>query len=114
MPERRPAAMGNFAGDPPPFKEPWHAQVFALTHALAHQGHFTWVEWAREFSAALANAEANGGPRDGSDYYLVWATTLEQMAAARELASSSEHAEHTEAWRAAYVSTPHGQPVELS
>ena len=28
-----------------PFAEPWHAELFAVTHALAATGAFTWREW---------------------------------------------------------------------
>jgi nitrile hydratase accessory protein len=99
--------------DEPPFTEPWHAQVFALTHKLAHAGHFAWPEWAACFAAALDEAQRNGAPPDGSAYYDVWLQALEAMLIDLDLASDAALGDLAQAWAQAYRRTPHGQPVAL-
>jgi nitrile hydratase accessory protein len=97
-----------------PFAEPWHAQIFALTHALAAGGTFTWPEWAAHFGAALERARAAGGPVDGSDYYDVWLTALESFLVEHNFADQDRLIDLREAWTSAYLTTPHGEPVILS
>ena len=97
-----------------PFAEPWHAQVFAVTHALAASGAFEWREWADHFGAALADADAAGAPSDGSTYYDIWLAAFEEFLIARNLADPETLATLRRAWAEAYLSTPHGAPVELS
>lgn len=96
-----------------PFIEPWHADLFATTHALTQAGAFSWTDWAETFGAALARAEAAGAPRDGSTYYEIWLSAFEDFLADRGLADANRLGALTVAWREAYLSTPHGQPVTL-
>lgn len=96
-----------------PFEAPWHADLFATTHALAQTGAFEWVDWAEAFGAALARADTEGAPRDGSTYYEIWLDALEQFLAERDLASADSLATLKTAWRDAYLSTPHGETVKL-
>lgn len=96
-----------------PFEEPWHAQLFATTHALSAAGAFNWSDWATHFGAAIAAAEVSGGPRDGSNYYDVWLAAFERFLIDRELANEVGLGKLRAAWTDAYLSTPHGQPVEL-
>ena len=93
----------------PVFAEPWQAQAFALTLQLHEGGAFTWPEWAEALSAELA-----GDPRDdGQRYYDHWVAALEGLVAGRNLAAPSELAVRKDAWKNAYLRTPHGKPVEL-
>jgi nitrile hydratase accessory protein len=93
----------------PVFAEPWQAQAFALTLQLHQDGAFTWTEWAETLSAELA-----GDPHDdGGRYYGHWVAALERLVTARNLAAASELATRKDAWREAYLRTPHGKPVEL-
>lgn len=96
-----------------PFIEPWHAELFATTHALAQAGAFTWNEWSDAFVAALAAGEAAGGPTDGSGYYDTWLAAFEGFLVARGLADTAGLADLRQAWTEAYLATPHGSPVEL-
>ena len=93
----------------PVFAEPWQAQAFALTLKLHEGGAFTWPEWAQALSVELA-----GDPDDdGSRYYDHWVAALEGLVAGRNLAAPDELAARKEAWKAAYLRTAHGKPVEL-
>lgn len=96
-----------------PFEQPWHAQLFATTHALAAAGAFAWTDWAAWFGAALARADAEGAPKDGSTYYEIWLSAFEAFLRDRGLAEAAALAELRDAWEAAYLATPHGEPVEL-
>ncbi len=96
-----------------PFEAPWHADLFATTHALARADAFDWTDWAEAFGAELARADADGAPRDGSTYYDIWLDALEQFLADRGLADADTLAGLKDAWCNAYLSTPHGQPVNL-
>ena len=93
----------------PIFAEPWQAQAFAMTLKLHEQGAFTWSEWAEALSVELARDPAD----DGSRYYEHWVAALERLANDRRLTEPAELAARKAAWRAAYLRTPHGQPVSL-
>lgn len=96
-----------------PFEEPWHAELFATTHALSATGIFTWPDWAAHFGAALADADAAGSPKDGSAYYEIWLAAFEAFLISRGLADHENLETFREAWTEAYLSTPHGSPVQL-
>ncbi len=55
--------------------------------------------------------EAKEDRRDS--YYQNWLAALEQLAIAKGLSGAGELAQRVQAWREAYLATPHGQPVEL-
>jgi nitrile hydratase accessory protein len=96
------------------FDQPWHAQVFSLTVALNEAGHFAWTDWAEAFGATLAR---HGAARDldgGEDYFAAWLETLEAMLARLGLADAAQIGAMRDQWEAAYLSTPHGQPVHLA
>ena len=98
----------------PAFAEPWHAELFALTHTLASAGRYRWTDWADHFAAALARADRAGAPRDGSAYYDVWLAAFEVFLIARGLAEPAALAALKRAWTEAYRTTPHGHPVALA
>ncbi|KEJ95833.1 nitrile hydratase accessory protein [Pseudosulfitobacter pseudonitzschiae] len=97
----------------PVFEAPWHAQLFALTVHLNEAGRFDWPDWAARFSATLAEhglaRELNGG----DDYFAAWLETLEALLAEKGWAEATAVAEMRDAWEAAYLRTPHGDPVTL-
>ena len=93
----------------PVFAEPWQAQAFALTLKLHEGGAFTWPEWAEALSVELARDPAD----DGTRYYDHWVAALEGLVTGRSLAEPDELMTRKEAWKNAYLRTPHGQPVDL-
>ena len=97
-----------------PFQAPWHAELFATTHALARAGAFAWTDWANWFGAALAAADADGAPKDGSTYYEIWLAAFEAFLSERSLAEAGALADLKSAWTDAYLTTPHGEPVALT
>ena len=99
--------------DGPVFAEPWEAEAFALTVKLHEAGHFGWDEWASALSDEIARAQQAGDPDIGDTYYSHWLAALERLCAEKGLSSRGDMAGRKEAWRDAYLATPHGQPVAL-
>lgn len=100
--------------DGPVFQEPWQAQAFALTVKLQEGGAFTWAEWTEALADAVSAAQAAGDPDLGDTYFVHWLAALENIVIAKGLASAEAITDMADAWRRAYINTPHGQPVVLS
>ena len=98
----------------PAFAEPWHAQLFAMTVALNEAGQFDWPDWAVRFSQTLKRHGLDRELNGGNDYFFAWLETLEALLEEQGAASSNEVVELRVAWEDAYLSTPHGQPVQLN
>ncbi|MAJ56431.1 MAG: nitrile hydratase accessory protein [Gammaproteobacteria bacterium TMED107] len=115
------------------FKEPWEAQALSLVVVLYESGVFSWDEWSEALSQAIHRGLHPGGVNDdvervgegpgermgekeerGDSYYQHWLVALEHLAIAKGLAEAGELAQRVQAWREAYLATPHGQPVELA
>lgn len=112
------AALSEVASIPsddhgPVFREPWEADVFAITLSLHEQGVFTWPEWAAQLSTAIADAAATGDPDCGDTYYLHWLKALETVVINKSVGSSERLQLLKAAWDTAARSTPHGQPIVL-
>lgn len=99
--------------DGPTFREPWEAEAFALTIRLHEAGHFTWDEWAATLSEEITAAQEAGDADLGDTYYGHWLAALERLCREKGLASADDQSGRKQAWREAYLATPHGQPVEL-
>ena len=99
--------------EPRPFEEPWQAEALALSTALIQAGRISASEWAAAPGSAIKRAQAAGDPDDGSTYYQHVLDALETLVVEKALATRDALAARKEAWRAAYASTPHGQPVQL-
>jgi nitrile hydratase accessory protein len=97
----------------PAFDAPWHAQVFALTVHLNEAGQFSWGDWAARFGATLRRHGVERELNGGEDYFAAWLETLEGFLAEMGLASPGDVSALRDAWEAAYLGTPHGQPVHL-
>ncbi len=100
--------------DRPVFAEPWEASAFALAVRLSGEGHFTWGEWAAALSEEIRAARQEGDSDLGDTYYRHWLRALERLCAERGLVSNVEAYGRKEAWRRAYLNTPHGEPVGLA
>ena len=96
------------------FSEPWEAQAFAIVVALSDRGYFSWEEWSNTLAEVISRAEAEGGPSDGSDYYVNWVTALEQILKCKNLTDDLSLASVKAEWEQAYKLTPHGKPVSLN
>lgn len=65
----------------PVFAAPWQARTFAMALQCHQQGLFSWVEWADELSAHIAEFEQNAAINDSDDYYTLWQGALEALVA---------------------------------
>lgn len=97
----------------PVFHEPWHAQVFAMTVHLNEAGAFTWSEWVDRFSSTLKRHGLSKELNGGDDYFGAWLETFEAVLHDKNFASPDQVAEFRAAWETAYLTTPHGDPVQL-
>jgi len=100
--------------DGPVFREPWEAHTFALTVELSRLGLFTWPEWTETFSEEIKAAQAAGDPDLGDTYYEHWTRALEKLVIEKGRIEPADITARSEAWRRAYLNTPHGKPIELS
>lgn len=98
----------------PVFEEGWQAQVLALAFNLVDRGQFTSAQWSEALGAELVRAAERGDADDSTTYYQAVLTALEQLLHAQNTLPNQLLDQRTEAWRDAYLRTPHGQPVELS
>ncbi|SDF49637.1 nitrile hydratase accessory protein [Sulfitobacter delicatus] len=97
----------------PVFEAPWHAQLFAVTVHLNETGLFDWPDWAAHFSATLARHGLTRDLNGGEDYFNAWLETLETLLIDRGHAQPGDLRSLREGWEAAYLNTPHGDPVHL-
>lgn len=116
MSESDPNALGPLArrDDEPVFDEPWQAQTLALAFNLIEQGIFSNSQWSDALGAELKNAQARRDPDSPQTYYQCALAALETLLATDGCVTTDILTSRTEAWRRAYLNTPHGQPVELS
>jgi nitrile hydratase accessory protein len=99
---------------PPRFDQPWQAQAFALTVALADAGAISWPQWTQAMAAEISRREATGEVIDSLSYHEAWVAALDGLLAAGGALGAGQVAARIEAWREAYLHTPHGRPVELA
>ncbi len=97
----------------PVFEEGWQAQVLALAFNLVDRGQFTSTQWSEALGAELAEASERGDADNAETYYQSVLTALEKLLHTQESLPNQIVDQRTEAWREAYLRTPHGQPVEL-
>ena len=97
----------------PVFAEPWEATAQALAQIVVEGGHVTPAEWAEALGTAIKTAQAEGDPDDGTTYYRHVLAALESLLVNKGIVEGSDLVARRDAWRHAYESTPHGQPVTL-
>ena len=97
----------------PAFDEPWQAQVLGVAFSLVERGLFSARVWSDSLGATLRQAAADGAPDNSTTYYDAALATLEQLTAADGAVTAEAMADRREAWRQAYLRTPHGKPVLL-
>ncbi|SLN28591.1 hypothetical protein ROA7450_01184 [Roseovarius albus] len=95
------------------FDQPWQAQALALADTMVRAGHFTPNQWAQTLGAALSKSEQDGAPDNAETYYNAVITALEQLTEAHTDITAPQRQVRRAAWEAAYLRTPHGQPVKL-
>ena len=97
----------------PVFNEPWQAQALALADTLVQNGLFSAGEWSDALGLALREAEAEAATDDQETYYACVLKALERLVADHSEIDFAAMSGKRSDWEQAYLSTPHGQPVEL-
>lgn len=95
------------------FAEQWHAEVIAVKELLVAEGRIVEEAWSRALGAEIDRRHAEGAPDTDATYYEAFLAVLERSVEGGDLASRAEIERCEADWRAAYLSTPHGQPVVL-
>lgn len=95
------------------FRKPWHAQISAIVHALKEAGTVSATEWAQTLGAERARQQSSGIADAQDSYFIAVLDSLLRLLDRQDPALAAELRETTEAWRSAYLTTPHGHPVEL-
>jgi len=96
------------------FQKPWHATAFAMLLSLHQADRFTWPQWTEAFAQSERTSPQRAGECIEDAYYRRVLETLLAFLSAQKLVQPAEVAAVEAAWRGAYLSTPHGQPVELA
>ena len=114
---RHSASPPDFAALPPEregpvFAEPWQASAFVLAVHLSERGAFAWSEWSAALGDEIQAATQRGAQSEA--YFHRWLDALERLCREKGLVDAAEVRRRQEEWRRAYLSTPHGEPVELS
>ena len=97
----------------PVFEQEWQAQVLAMADALIANKSIEPILWSETFGAGLRQAHAAGHQDDLETYYAVALDTLETLVTTQGTMTNVEILKRREAWKQAYLDTPHGQPVKL-
>jgi hemoglobin-like flavoprotein len=97
----------------PVFAQEWQAQVLAMADVLIANKSIEPTRWSEAFGAGLAQAHAAGRQDDMETYYAVALATLETLMTGLGTVTEVEMLKRREAWKQAYLRTPHGQPVKL-
>lgn len=108
----RPQPLKNLDGLPV-FEQEWQAQILAMVDALIINKSIEPASWSKSFGAGLKRARAAGQPDDLGTYYTVALDTLEMLVTEQCKVTEVELSNRRQAWKQAYLSTPHGQPVRL-
>jgi hypothetical protein len=99
-------------GDPA-FDDAWQAQSLAIADTLVGAGVVTAAGWAEALGFELQSAARAAAPDNADTYYLAVLGAVEKLLRQIEIVGRDELNGRVEAWRHAYLSTPHGKPVEL-
>lgn len=108
----RPAPFARLDGQPA-FDEPWQAQVLAIADTLIVEGRVAPKDWSAALGTALDRAARNSAPDTVDTYYLAALAALEAVLLGGDHLDGQEIARRRDAWKQAYLETPHGKPVEL-
>lgn len=93
------------------FREPWHAQLFAITINLYEREIFSWTEWVLMFSENLNEIQTNDC--ESEMYFKAWLTSLEKILLKKNKISAENLKSIMDGWIMAYDSIPHGQAIKL-
>mgnify|MGYP001816978629 CR=1 FL=1 len=97
----------------PAFDEPWQAEVLAIADTLVQNGMFSASAWSDALGEVLKQAQSSGASDNQETYYQCVLKALEGLVASHSDIDRQAMAGKRKDWEQAYLSTPHGQPVNL-
>jgi len=97
----------------PAFAEAWQAEALAIADTLVQNGLFSAGAWSAALGEALQQAASSGASDDQETYYCCVLSALEGLVAMHSAIDQQAMAGKRKDWEAAYLATPHGQPVKL-
>jgi len=100
-------------GNAPTFTLPWHAEALGIANVLMQSGMYSANEWAAALGAEIRRLGEAREPDTDETYYRAVLAVLERLVAEKSPSTGGSLPERVEAWRRAYLNTPHGQPVLL-
>ena len=104
----------NKADDQIVFQNPWHSQLFAITVQMSEKVNFSWKEFVEVFGESLKKQRSLSNNLDGSnDYFSCWLNALEEILIIKKISNQKTLMQLKEDWTQAYLSTPHGKPVNI-
>ena len=97
----------------PALDEPWQAEVLAIADTLVQNGMFSASAWSDALGEVLKQAQSSGASDNQETYYQCVLKALEGLVASHSDIDRQAMAGKRKDWEQAYLSTPHGQPVNL-
>ena len=96
------------------FQNPWHSQLFAITVQLSEKGNFSWKEFVEVFGESLKKQRSLSKELDGrNDYFSCWLNAPEEILIIKKISNQDTLMLLKKDWTQAYLSTPHGKPVNI-
>ena len=97
------------------FDEPWQAQVLAMADLLIQSKQLSANEWASALGEQLKLTQniADDSKNAKENYYQAALLALTQLIESSQIISQRQLHNRIDDWKSAYLSTPHGKPVEL-
>jgi len=97
------------------FDEPWQAQVLAMADLLIQSKQISAGDWSSALGEQLKinQTVADGFNDNKENYYRAALSALIQLVESQQIISHQQLHTREDDWKNAYLSTPHGKPVEL-
>jgi len=96
----------------PTFAVPWHAEALGIANVLIESGMFSATDWAEALGEEIRQRAAE--PDTDETYYRAVLAALERLVSEKSPSTGGSLSQRVEAWRRAYINTPHGKPVTLA
>jgi nitrile hydratase accessory protein len=81
---------------------------------MSEKGNFSWKEFVEVFGESLKKQRSLSKNLDGSnDYFSCWLNALEEILIIKKVSNKDTLMLLKEDWTQAYLSTPHGKPVNI-
>jgi len=99
--------------DQPVFDEQWQAQALGMADLLIQAELISANQWSQTLGKHLKESQAaDADTMEG--YYQAVLHALEELIQQHDLLTHKQINLREQAWKEAYLSTPHGQPVKLN